>query len=119
MSKKAVNFLLAQEFPVKFWSSLLSRNVSCTVQEIEEVITSLDGSSKRLVDFIAPKKKLKVNLSLLNLAFSFPVVVLSQSSTSGSSFNELRPKFRDRILLPSQAVFLLNSSFGSSIAVIT
>ena len=31
MSKEMVNFLLAQEFPVKFWFSLLPRTLSCTV----------------------------------------------------------------------------------------
>jgi len=50
-SNESINFLLTQEFPVKFWSSLLPRTISCTVSEIEEHITSLDGSSKRLGDF--------------------------------------------------------------------
>ena len=75
MSKETVKFLIAQEFPVKFWSIFLPRAVSCTVQEIEELIMSLDGSSKRLVEFITPKKKLKVDPSLSNLAFSFTVDV--------------------------------------------
>ena len=61
MTDAAINLLLSQESPVKFWSSLLSRTVSCDIAEIDELITSLDGSSKRRGDFITPKKKLKVH----------------------------------------------------------
>ena len=85
MTAEVINFLLAQEFPVKFWFSLLPRTVSCDVIEIKELIASLDGSSKRLSEFITPKKKLKVNPSLKNLAFAFPVDVF-QSSGCGATF---------------------------------
>ena len=75
MTTEVLNFLLAQEFSVKFWSSLLPRTVSCTMTEIGELIASLDGPSKRLSEFIIPKKRLKVGPSLKNLAFAFPIDV--------------------------------------------
>ena len=56
-----VNFILALEFSVKFWSSLLPRVLSCNIVEVQELIASLDGSSKRKSEFITPKKKLKVD----------------------------------------------------------
>ena len=105
MSTEALNFLLAQEFPVNFWLFFLPRTVSCTVKEIEKLIMSLVGSSKRLADFITPKKKLKVDPSLCNLALSFPVDVFGQISTSGSSFNKLWPQLRDKMFTLPQAVF--------------
>ena len=40
MSDEAVNFLLTRKFPVKFWSSLLPRIISCTITDIEELVIS-------------------------------------------------------------------------------
>ena len=80
MTEAIINFLLALEFPVKFWYSLLSRVVSRFIVDIENLIASLDGSSKRRGDFITPKKKLKVDGGITNLAFSFPVDVFKSSN---------------------------------------
>ena len=75
----------------------------------------MDGSSKRLADFITPKKKLKVDLGLSNLAFYFPVVIFGLET----SFDDLWHQLRDRTLTLSQVVVSLGSSFGSSIATTT
>ena len=88
MTAEVLNFLLAQELSVKFWSSLLPRTVSCNVMELGELIASLDCSSKRLSEFITLKKKLKVDPSLKNPAFAFPVDVF-QNSASGATFEQL------------------------------
>ena len=85
MTAEVINFLLAQELSVNFWPSPLPRTVSCNVMEIGKLIVSLDGSSKRLSEFIIPKKKLKVGPSLKNLAFAFPVDVF-HNSASGATF---------------------------------
>ena len=106
MTAEVLNFLLAQELSVKFWSSFLLRTISCSVVEIGELITSLDGSSKRLSEFITPKKRLKVDPSLTNLAISFPFDPF-QSFASGFSFDQLWPQLRDRIFTLSQTVILL------------
>ena len=84
MSNNAVKCLLTQKFPVKFWLSLLPRTIYFTIPEIEELIISLDSSSKRLGKFITPKKKLKADFSMSNLTFYFTIDVF-QSSKSGSS----------------------------------
>ena len=57
MTDAAVTFLLSQKFTVKFWSSLLPRTVSCDITEMEELVESFGGSSKRRGDFLTPKKK--------------------------------------------------------------
>ena len=82
---------------MKFWSSLLLCIVSCTV---EDLIRSLDGSKKRRGEFIAPKKKLKVDSNITNLALSFPVDVF-QNITRDFSFEDFWPQLRDRILILS------------------
>ena len=84
--------------------------------EIEELIDSLNGSSKRRGDLLTPKKKMKVDSGLSNLSFSFPVDVFKESTLFGNqpSFEEMRPQLRDRITTLSQAVALLGSFFGSS-----
>ena len=75
----------------------------------------MNGYLKRLTDFITPKKKLKVDSSLSNLAFYFPLDVFGLET----SFDDLWPQLRDRILTLSQAVVLLGYSFGLSIATTT
>ena len=87
MTKDVVNVFLSLEFSVKFWYSLLPRIVSCDIKEMEELIASLDGSSKRRGDFITPKKKLKVDGGISNLVFSFPVNVFKGSDSSNASFD--------------------------------
>ena len=87
LSDDSPGFLLAQEFSVKFWSSLLPRIVSCTQEDIEDLVQSLHGSTERRVDFITPKKRLKTGSNITNLAFSFPLDVF-QKITSGFSFKE-------------------------------
>ena len=82
MTKAVINFLLAQEFPVKFWSSFLPRVVSCDIEDIEELIAPLGDSSKKRGDIITPKKKLKVDGGIANLAFSFPVDVFKSSDSN-------------------------------------
>ena len=114
MSKAAVNYLLSLEIPVKFWSSLLPRVVSCDIKEIEELVVSLDGSSKRREDFTTPRKKLKVDGGVSNIAFAFPVDVFKGNESRDAPFESLWPQLRDRILTLSQAVVLLGSSFSST-----
>ena len=106
MTAEVLNFLLAQELSFKFWSSFLLRTISCSVAEIGELITSLDGSLKRLSEFITPKKRLKVEPSLTNLAISFPIDTF-QSFASAFSFDQLWPQLRDRIFTLSQVVIIL------------
>ena len=114
MTEAIINFILAQEFPVKFWYSLLPRVVSCVIVDIEGLIASLDGSSKGWDDFITPKNKLKVDEGITNLAFSFPVDVFKTSDSNKASFDSLWPQLRGRIINLSQSVVLLGSSFSSS-----
>ena len=109
-----VKFLLALEFPVKFWSSLLPRVLSCNIVEVQELIASLDGSSKRRSEFITPKKKLKVDGGIANLAFTFPDDMFKSSDSSQATFESLWPQLRDRIVNLSKAVVLLGSSFSAS-----
>ena len=89
MTKAAVNYLLSLECPVKFWSSLLPRVVSCDIKEIEELVVSLDGSSKRRGDFITPRKKLKVDGGVSNIAFTFPGDVFKGNESRDAPFESL------------------------------
>ena len=56
--------------------------------------------------------------SLKNLEFAFPFDVF-QNSASGATFEQLWSQLRDRILTLSQAIVLLGSLVGSSIATST
>ena len=84
-----VKFLLALEFPVKFWSSFLPRVLSCNIVEVQELIASLDGSSTRRSEFITPKKKLKVDGGIANLAFTFPDDMFKSSDSSQATFESM------------------------------
>ena len=75
--------------PVKFWSYLLPRVFSCDIKDIEELVTFLDGSSKRRGDFITPKKKLKVDESIIYFSLSFLVDVFKGSDPNTTSFDSL------------------------------
>ena len=110
-----VNFLLALEFPVKFWSSFLPRVLSCSIVEVQELIASLDSSSKKRSEFIIPKKKLKVDVGIANLAFIFFVNVFKISDSSQATFESMWPQLRDRIVTLSHVVVLLGSSFSASV----
>ena len=94
--------------------SLLPRIVSCGIDDIEELITSLDGSSKNCKHFIVSKKKLKVDGSITHLVFSFPVDVFKSSDTNKTSLDSLWSRMRDRIVILYQVVVFLGSYFSSS-----
>ena len=109
-----VNFLLSFEFPVKFWSSLLPRALSCNIVEIQELIASLDVSSKRRSKFITPKKKIKMDGGIANLAFTFPDDMFKSIDSSQATFESLWFRLRDRLVNLCKAVVLLGSSFRAS-----